>query len=47
MRKITPAMKSRILIKIGGRAFEGKKGFTDLAAAIRRGIEDFFARKKP
>jgi len=28
-------MKSRILIKIGGRAFEGEDGFKDLAAAIR------------
>ncbi len=27
-------MKSRILIKIGGRAFEGEKGFRELAAAI-------------
>ena len=27
-------MKSRILIKIGGRAFEGQKGFADLAMAI-------------
>ena len=27
-------MKSRILIKIGGRAFEGESGFQDLAAAI-------------
>jgi acetylglutamate kinase len=27
-------MKSRILIKIGGRAFEGEQGFKDLAAAI-------------
>ena len=34
-------MKSRILIKIGGRAFEGEKGFKDLAAAIisNRNIE--------
>lgn len=28
-------MKSRILIKIGGRAFEGESGFQDLAAAIQ------------
>ena len=28
-------MKSRILIKIGGRAFEGEKGFRELAAAIK------------
>jgi acetylglutamate kinase len=28
-------MKPRILIKIGGRAFEGESGFTDLAAAIK------------
>lgn len=28
-------MKSRILIKIGGRAFEGESGFKDLAAAIK------------
>jgi acetylglutamate kinase len=28
-------MKPRILIKIGGRAFEGKNGFKDLAQAIR------------
>ncbi len=28
-------MKSRILIKIGGRAFEGEQGFKDLAAAIK------------
>ena len=27
-------MTARILIKIGGRAFEGEKGFKDLAAAI-------------
>ena len=27
-------INSRILVKIGGRAFEGKKGFQDLAAAI-------------
>ena len=27
-------MKSRILIKIGGRAFDGEQGFKDLAAAI-------------
>jgi acetylglutamate kinase len=27
-------MNSRILIKIGGRAFEGEQGFKDLAAAI-------------
>ncbi len=29
-------MKSRILIKIGGRAFEGRQGFQELAAAIRQ-----------
>jgi len=28
-------MKHRILIKIGGRAFDGAKGFQDLAAAIK------------
>ena len=28
-------MKSRVLIKIGGRAFEGEQGFKELAAAIR------------
>ena len=28
-------MKSRILIKIGGRAFDGEQGFKDLAAAIK------------
>lgn len=28
-------MKSRILIKIGGRAFEGQQGFRDLAVAIK------------
>ena len=28
-------MKSRVLIKIGGRAFEGPQGFKELAAAIR------------
>jgi acetylglutamate kinase len=28
-------MKHRILIKIGGRAFDGEKGFQDLAAAIK------------
>jgi acetylglutamate kinase len=28
-------MRSRILIKIGGRAFEGLQGFKDLAAAIK------------
>jgi acetylglutamate kinase len=28
-------MKPRILIKIGGRAFEGESGFKDLAAAIK------------
>ena len=28
-------MKSRILIKIGGRAFEGEQGFKELAAAIK------------
>jgi len=28
-------MKSRILIKIGGRAFEGQPGFKELAAAIK------------
>ena len=27
-------MKKRILIKIGGRAFEGKSGFKELASAI-------------
>jgi acetylglutamate kinase len=28
-------MKTRLLIKIGGRAFEGEQGFKELAAAIR------------
>ena len=28
-------MNSRILIKIGGRAFEGKQGFKELALAIQ------------
>ena len=28
-------MKTRILIKIGGRAFEGQQGFKELAAAIK------------
>ena len=28
-------MKPRVLIKIGGRAFEGQQGFKELAAAIR------------
>ncbi|UCF92091.1 MAG: hypothetical protein JSW39_28140 [Desulfobacterales bacterium] len=28
-------MQSRILIKIGGRAFEGQDGFKDLATAIK------------
>ena len=28
-------MKSRILIKIGGRAFDGEDGFRELARAIR------------
>jgi len=28
-------MKTRILIKIGGRAFEGEQGFKELAAAIK------------
>ena len=28
-------MSSRILIKIGGRAFEGEQGFKDLATAIK------------
>ena len=30
-------MKSRILIKIGGRAFEGEPGYKELAAAIKSG----------
>jgi acetylglutamate kinase len=30
-------MKSRVLIKIGGRAFEGEQGFKELAAAIKSG----------
>jgi len=30
-------MNHRILIKIGGRAFEGEKGFKELAAAIKSG----------
>ena len=32
-------MKSRVLIKIGGRAFEGEQGFKELAAAIKSGFE--------
>ena len=28
-------MTSRLLLKIGGRAFDGEKGFQDLAAAIK------------
>jgi len=32
-------MKSRILIKIGGRAFEGEQGFKELAAAIKSSQE--------
>ncbi len=32
-------MKSRVLIKIGGRAFEGEQGFKELAAAIKSGHE--------
>jgi acetylglutamate kinase len=32
-------MKSRILIKIGGRAFEGEEGFRELAEAIRQNSE--------
>jgi acetylglutamate kinase len=32
-------MKSRILIKIGGRAFDGEQGFKDLAAAIKSNRE--------
>ena len=28
-------MKARILIKIGGRAFEGEEGFKDLATAMK------------
>ena len=32
-------MKSRILIKIGGRAFEGEEGFKELAEAIRQNLE--------
>jgi acetylglutamate kinase len=32
-------MKSRILIKIGGRAFEGEAGFRELAQAIRENPE--------
>jgi acetylglutamate kinase len=30
-------MKPRVLIKIGGRAFEGEQGFKELAAAIKSG----------
>lgn len=32
-------MKSRILIKIGGRAFEGEDGFRELAEAIKQNPE--------
>ena len=32
-------MNARILIKIGGRAFEGEQGFQELAAAIKSGPE--------
>jgi acetylglutamate kinase len=32
---MTEQMKPRILIKIGGRAFEGREGFVSLAEAIR------------
>jgi acetylglutamate kinase len=32
-------MKSRILIKIGGRAFEGEQGFKELAIAIKSSYE--------
>jgi acetylglutamate kinase len=32
-------MKSRILIKIGGRAFEGEDGFRELAQAIQQSLE--------
>lgn len=32
-------MNARILIKIGGRAFEGEQGFKELAAAIKSGHE--------
>jgi acetylglutamate kinase len=32
-------MKSRILIKIGGRAFEGEEGFRELAEAIKQNPE--------
>jgi acetylglutamate kinase len=32
-------MKARILIKIGGRAFEGEEGFRELAEAIRQNPE--------
>ena len=32
-------MKSRILIKIGGRAFEGEEGFKELAEAITQNLE--------
>src|SRR5512143_4294480 len=32
-------MKSRILIKIGGRAVEGEDGFAELARAIRQNPE--------
>jgi acetylglutamate kinase len=35
MFKGASAMSSRILIKIGGRAFEGEQGFKDLALAIK------------
>ena len=36
---MTPQMKSRILIKIGGQAFGGELGFKDLAAAIKSNRE--------
>jgi len=32
-------MNSRILIKIGGRAFEGEQGFKELAIAIKSSHE--------
>jgi acetylglutamate kinase len=32
-------MKSRILIKIGGRAFDGEQGFKELAMAIKSSLE--------
>jgi len=34
-----PKMTSRILVKIGGRAFEGEEGFAELALAIKQNPE--------